>query len=162
MEEWPVRRDSSSRACARSRRRSLIHPGRPASEAMAAPAAAATRMTTTRDVSADQIANRKVTGPAFWTANMATRMAKMKERTSAACPMGCSSGKASFSCTLAQTHMAGKHGGHRGPQRKWGRSGTSCGLAAGGFFLPCRDVYRRVGEEAWGYRWLRDEDGCGG
>ena len=90
MEDGPARSVSSSRACARSRRRSLTHPGSPASEAMAAPAAAATRMTTTREVSADQSANRSVTGPAFWTANTATRIAKMRENINAAWTMATS------------------------------------------------------------------------
>lgn len=85
--EEAVRRASSSRACARSRRRSRIHPGRPTSEAMAAPATVATRITTTSDVSTDQNPNRSVTGPAFWTANSATRIARMREKISAACPM---------------------------------------------------------------------------
>jgi hypothetical protein len=44
-------------------------------------------MTTTREVSADQIPSRRVTGPAFWMANTATRMARSKERMSAICPM---------------------------------------------------------------------------
>ena len=53
---------------------------------MAAPAAAATRITTTSEVSTDQIPNRRVTGPAFWMANTATAMAKTKERIKPVCP----------------------------------------------------------------------------